>query len=85
MLNVYYAPWCPHSQKTQKFLEENGVEFNPINVENQPDDVLKKVIEVNGGENLVVPTLEYKDQWRPGKVFAAEELRIDLQKMGVID
>lgn len=84
MLNVYFAPWCPHCKKTQEFLKENGIEFNPIDVETLPESMRNRIIEVNGGENLVVPTLEYEGQWRPGKAFMAEELKADLKKMGVI-
>jgi len=84
MLNVYAAIWCPHCRKTVDFLKENKIEFNYINIEKSPDDVVKKVIEVNGGDDWVVPTLEYNGKWRKGKVFNASELKKDLLKMGVI-
>jgi len=84
MLNIYAATWCPHCKKTADFLKENKIEFNYINIEKSPDDVVKKVIEVNGGDDWVVPTLEYNGIWRAGKVFNASELKEDLQKIGVI-
>ncbi len=85
MLNVYAASWCPHCQKTIEYLEEKNIEIKYIDIETEPDEVVKKVIEVNGGDDWVVPTLEYEGKWRPGKVFNAEELERDLKKMGVID
>ena len=44
----------------------------------------QKVVEVNGGDDWVVPTLEYNGKWRPGKVFNAAELEADLRAWGII-
>jgi mycoredoxin len=85
MLKVYSADWCPHCQDTVKFLEDNGIDFSYIDIETQPEHVVNKVIEVNGGIDWVVPTLEYRGQWREGKIFDAVELIEDLKKMNVID
>ena len=84
MLKVYGASWCPHCRRAVRFLEENDIPHDYIEIEEQPDEVVKKVIEVNGGEDWVVPTLEFKGTWREGKVFDAEGLRADLERMGVI-
>ncbi len=85
MLNVYSALWCSHCQMAEKYLKENNIEFTSINIEAEPEEVVKKVIEVNGGDDWVVPTLEYKGKWRPGKVFNAKELKKDLIVMGVLN
>jgi len=42
-----------------------------------------EVVRVNGGEDWVVPTLEFNGKWRPGKVFNEMELDFDLRTMGV--
>ena len=84
MLNVYAAMWCPHCQKAVDFLKENGIDFNYFDIELQPDEVVQKVVEVNGGGDWVVPTLEFNGKWRRGKVFDARELTEDLVDMGVI-
>ena len=84
MLNVYAVDWCPHCKKTVGFLEKNRIAHRYLNMENQPDDVVQKIIEVNGGDDWVVPTLEYNGRWRPGKKFDETELREDLTEMGVI-
>ncbi len=85
MLKVYSAQWCPHCIQTQQFLKQKGIAFQTIDIEAQDDDVVKKVIDVNGGEDWVVPTLEFKGKWRPGKIFSAEELLNDLAEMGVVE
>lgn len=84
MLNVYAAKWCSHCTKTVDYLKKKNIGFNYIEIEEQPEDIVKKVIEVNGGEDWVVPTLEYNGKWREGKVFNELELHFDLKKLGVI-
>jgi mycoredoxin len=83
MLNLYAAKWCIHCKKTEEFLKKNKIEYNYIDIEAQTDDIVKKVIDANGGFDWVVPTLEYKGIWRKGKVFNETELTGDLNKMGV--
>jgi mycoredoxin len=61
----------------------NNISYNYIDIEIQPDEVVRKVIEVNGGFDWVVPTLEYNGIWREGKVFNENELILDLKKMGI--
>ncbi len=85
MLNMYAARWCPHCRKTEEYFMKNNIEFNYIDIETQPDDVVHKVIEVNGGFDWVVPTLEYNGIWREGKVFNETELARDLMNMGIGD
>jgi len=84
MLNVYSAAWCLHCRKTIEFLRAHHIEMNIIEIEDQPEDIVKKVIDANGGDDWVVPTLEFKGKWRPGKVFNADQLKKDLQQMGVM-
>lgn len=84
MLNIYAASWCPHCRRAIEFFKENQIEYNYIDMETQPEPVVKKVVEVNGGDDWVIPTLEYNGRWEKGKVFNAEELRKDLIKLGVL-
>jgi len=83
MLNVYAAEWCPHCRNTIAWLQEHGIEFHYHNIDEidaEGGELIRKIIDVNG----VVPTLEFNGQWRPGKVFDAEELEHDLKKLGVL-
>ena len=83
MLTIYTADWCPHCKQTIDFLKKHRIEFNPVDIEKQPDHIVKKVIEVNGGDDWVIPTLEYKGRWREGKIFDETGLTRDLQLLGV--
>ncbi len=84
MLIVYSAFWCPHCTKTEKFLKEKGIEFKSVNIETADKEVIDQVVQANGGIEWVVPTLEYKGKWRPGKVFNAKKLMDDLKTLGVV-
>lgn len=83
MLNVYAAAWCPHCTDTVDYLKKNNIEFQYIDIEKQPDHIVRKVIEVNGGDDWVIPTLEFNGKWREGKIYNEIELRADLDAMGV--
>ncbi|MEH0022228.1 MAG: glutaredoxin family protein [Desulfobacter sp.] len=83
MLNVYAAAWCPHCTDTVDYLKKNNIEFQYIDIEKQPDHIVRKVIEVNGGDDWVIPTLEFNGKWREGKIYNEIELRADLAAMGV--
>lgn len=83
MLKVFTADWCPHCKLTIDFLKAHKIEFIPLDIEKQPDHIVKKVIEVNGGDDWVIPTLEYKGRWREGKVFDEAGLAGDLQQLGI--
>jgi len=85
ILRVYATDWCPHCIKTIAFLKNNNIPFETINMEKKmPIEMLKKVIDVNGGHDWVVPTLEFNGQWRKGQFFNEEKLKQDLITMGVI-
>lgn len=83
MLTVYGAAWCPHCTQTISYLEEKNIDFKYVDIESAPDEVVRKVIEVNGGDDWVVPTLENNGNWRPGKVFNSRGIAGDLKALGL--
>jgi len=83
MLKVYAASWCPHCRKTVELLKSKGIPFEYFEIEEQPEDLVMKIVEVNGGDDWVVPTLEFNGAWRPGKAFDADTLTEDLRKLGM--
>lgn len=83
MLKLYGATWCPHCTKTAEYLKNKNIEFEYIEIEQQPENIIQKIIEVNGGDDWVVPTLEFNGKWREGKVYNEFELHFDLQKLGL--
>lgn len=84
MLHLYSATWCPHCQKAIQWLTAHNIPFTVIDIETADPDLVSKVVQVNGGEDWVVPTLEYKGLWREGKIFNPDAFRQDLIRMGVI-
>lgn len=84
MLTIYSASWCPHCRRTIEYLKRKNIPFNLVEIETAPAEIIQKVIEVNGGGDWVVPTLEFNGQWRPGRFFNETLLTEDLEKMGVI-
>jgi mycoredoxin len=82
-LKVYAANWCSHCTQTVDYLKKNQIEFEYIEIEEQPQAVVQKIIEVNGGDDWVVPTLEFEGKLRKGKIFNEIELNFDLKQLGV--
>jgi mycoredoxin len=83
MLTVYAAAWCPHCTKTVEFLKKHGIAFTYMEIEDQPEDVIEKIIQVNGGDDWVVPTLAYNGKWREGRLFNEMTLLSDLKDLDV--
>jgi len=83
MLKVYAAKWCPHCVDTVEYLKTNNIPFEYFEIEDQPDTIVNKIIQVNGGDDWVVPTLSFNGKWRPGKIFNEMELNHDLNNLGV--
>jgi len=83
MLKVYAAKWCPHCTKTVDYLKKNNIEFEYFEIEKQPENIIQKIIKANGGDDWVVPTLEFNGKWREGKIYNEFELYFDLKKLGL--
>lgn len=84
MLKVYGWNICPHTIRAVGWLKEHKIPFEYLEVEEQPEAVIKQVVDVNGGDDWVVPTLEFNGKWRPGKAFDAATFEHDLKKLGVL-
>ena len=84
MLKVYAVEWCPHCRNTIEFLKRRKIDFEYFDMDHQPEDIERKIIEVNGGIDWVVPTMEFNGKWRPGQIFNEEKLLKDLKDMGVL-
>ncbi len=85
VLKVYAAKWCPHCTKTIDYLKTNNIRFEYYEIEDQPEEIVNEIIQVNGGDDWVVPTLEFGGKWRKGKTYNAEELKSDLHTLGITD
>ncbi len=83
MLKVYAAKWCLHCTKTIEYLKNNKIEFEYFEIEKQSKNTIQKIIDVNGGDDWVVPTLEFNGKWREGKLYNEKELKTDLGQLGL--
>lgn len=84
MLKVFGAKWCPHCTDTVDYLKKNNVEFQYLDIESQPQTIVEQVVRANGGDDWVIPTLEFRGRWREGKIFDELELHEDLKALGVV-
>ncbi|MCW7755387.1 glutaredoxin family protein [Desulfobotulus sp. H1] len=83
MLQVFSASWCPHCQKAIRWLRDNDIPFQVVNIETAETSLVEKVVAINGGEDWVVPTLEYEGKWRKGMVFEPQSFKQDLIELGM--
>jgi len=83
MLKVYAAKWCSHCTKTVEYLKKNKIEFQYFEMEKQSENTIDKIIQANGGDDWVVPTLEFNGKWREGKLYNERELKEDLTQLGM--
>ncbi len=56
---MYGADWCGDCRRSKRFMEENNVEFNYIDVEADLS-AADKVIEINGGAKSI-PVIVFED------------------------
>lgn len=56
---LYGAPWCVDCNMSKKFLDEHGVEYEYINLEEHPE-AADKVVEINKGYQSI-PTIVFPD------------------------
>lgn len=84
MLKVYGWNVCPHTLNAVAWLKSRNIPFEYLEIEEQPEEVVRKVVEVNGGDDWVVPTLEFNGRWHPGERFDPAKFERTLKKLGVI-
>jgi glutaredoxin len=73
---MYSTTWCPDCRRAKDFLRKRGVEFDEINIEDDPD-AEDLVIEVNDGRRRV-PTIKVDDRFFACSPFNAQQLADEL-------
>lgn len=58
-ITMYGAAWCGDCRRSKKFLDENKVAYNYIDVE-ADESAAEKVIEINGGMRSI-PVIIFPD------------------------
>ena len=84
MLKVYGWDVCPHTRDAVTWLKTHNIPFEYLEIEEQPQEVIQKVVDVNGGDDWVVPTLEFNGRWHPGERFDPVKFERVLKDLGVI-
>lgn len=78
VLTVYFADWCPDCHAAKRFLDERGIKYNLVNIDENPDAV-DIIIAAKG--KRIVPTLEYKGRFIDGNRFNREKFDKDLKEL----
>jgi thioredoxin reductase (NADPH) len=58
-IKMYGAPWCPDCRRAKQFFGDQRVQYEWINVDDNPDS-MKYVEQVNGGKQII-PTIVFED------------------------
>ena len=58
-ITVYGANWCGDCRRAKKFMDDNGVAYDWVDIENDPAAV-DLVLKLNGGKR-VIPTIVFGD------------------------
>jgi mycoredoxin len=74
---IYSTNWCPDCRRAKDFLKRRGIEFEEINIEEDPDGE-EIVIAANQGRRRV-PTIKVGERFFACSPFNAEQLAEELQ------
>ena len=58
-ITVYGANWCGDCRRAKKFMDDNGVGYQWVDVENDPA-AIDLVLKLNGGKRII-PTIVFDD------------------------
>lgn len=78
VLTVYSATWCGDCHVAKRFLDERGIKYNLVDIDQNPDAV-DIIIAAKG--KRVLPTLEYKGRFMDGNKFNREKFEKDLKEL----
>lgn len=75
-ITIYSTGWCPDCWRAKSFLKERGIEFQEVNIENDPD-AEEIVLRANHGRRRV-PTLKVGQRYFACSPFSAQKLAEEL-------
>ena len=58
-ITVYGADWCGDCRRAKKFMDDKGVAYNWVNIEND-EAAIELVLKLNGGKRII-PTIVFED------------------------
>ena len=56
---MYSTPWCGYCHRLKSQLDREGIDFDVVDIEQQPEAAL--IVEAANNGNQTVPTLVYSD------------------------
>ncbi|MCX6416867.1 MAG: NrdH-redoxin [Actinobacteria bacterium] len=80
-ITMYGAEWCGDCRRSQRLLNELGVEYSYINIEEVPG-AADKVVEINGGTQSI-PVVMFSDGTHLTEP-SDPDLRKKLESLGLI-
>ena len=81
MITMYTTSWCGDCRVTKRVLEQKGLAFTEVDIEQDPN-AAEIVMKVNNGKRSV-PTLEYNGQAASMSGFSRAKLDAWLQQVGL--
>jgi mycoredoxin len=75
-LKMYSTAWCPDCRRAKKFLNQNGIAFEIVDIDESPD-AEDLVLSVNDGRRKV-PTFEVDGRYFACSPFNAAQLAQEL-------
>ncbi|MER3443070.1 MAG: NrdH-redoxin [Meiothermus sp.] len=83
MITMYSTAWCPDCKATKMALEQLGLSYTEINIDQHPEGE-RLVLEANGGRRSV-PTLVYGGQAASMSRFSVMKLQQWLEQVGLLE
>jgi glutaredoxin len=81
-ITIFCTSWCVDCRRAKKFLQERGVDFSEVNIDEEPD-AEDLVLQVNEGRRKV-PTIKVGERYFACSPFdpyqLSSELNIPLNK-----
>ncbi|WP_322820309.1 glutaredoxin family protein [Chloroflexus sp.] len=77
LVTIYGAMWCGDCRRTKRFLDQHGVQYTWIDIEQHPA-AASTMAQLNGGRQSI-PTLVFTD----GSVLVEPDNRELAQKLGL--
>jgi mycoredoxin len=75
-ITIYSTGWCPDCRRAKAFLQQRGVKFEEVNIENDPD-AERLVLLANNGRRRV-PTVRVGERYFACSPFNAQQLADEL-------
>lgn len=75
-IRMYFAPWCRDCRAAKRFLDERGLPYEAINIE-ENSDAVALITEKNQGKRKI-PTFEINGCWFAVSPFDPEVLSREL-------